>query len=391
MRILLRSRSARGAVLAAVVLSTVPGQARAEAISAAPAAAGIQPAEFARLVAARPADFGGAYLDPASGGLVVQVHRGARAGAARAALAALTATRRAARPLTVTTVEHSYAELAALRDRVPRAAPWAAAAAPVLAEWGVDVVHNRVAIGVTAVTPRLRALARATFGPAVELHRVERSRRASRVSDTAPWSGGGVITTDLGSCTSGFAVQDTITGLIGMVTAGHCATAGSTISNNGVPQGVVIQRDLSDGGRDYAIYTGSTYLNRIYTGPVDSGETRMISGLELIVLVGQTGLCFVGAARGASCDTVVTEVDVCVRFTDDVTTCGLNRAANTADVPLTRPGDSGGPVYLRHGAIGGVSETDTAVGIIVGSRGNTSVFHQVGAVLPLGYAVLVIP
>ena len=381
---------ARGVVVVAAVVAAVAAATGAPgAASAAPAVDGAtvssaQLAGLSAVVAAKPDDFAGASVDPATGVLTVRVVQG-RDGAAQAALRSQLAVRstaasNGARTLRLQPAGHSMRELTAVRDRVTTEAGWAALAKPVLSEWYVDVATNTVDVGVTRITPELTRAAQQRFGSLVRLHQADRPSVQTRLIDSPPWYGGNRINLSTGGfCTSGFSVREVATGTTGIITAGHCGVVGTVARNNNVVVGTFVQR--SNGQElDGALITGSTYSGRVFGGAVDPGTVRRVTA-ELHPFNGES-LCLSGSVTGENCTGIIAAQDICVAFTDGITRCHLGRITSSNNTRLTQGGDSGGPAYQLKS-----DGTVWAYGLIIGgpSSGTTAYTNGTSRAVPAGW------
>ncbi|MCP2169392.1 S1 family peptidase [Goodfellowiella coeruleoviolacea] len=360
------------------------------------------PAALQQLITSRPTEFGGMFLDPATNTLVVQVVDGPSAGSARQAVAGLPRARAELSGLTTSTalrfhsVGRSKAELDRIKDRVSTDPAWSGIAGPVLSEWYVDVIHNRVAVGVTELTDAVRQAAATAFGSAVDLRVAPPAVATSKQVDSAPWTGGARIAVQGAAtreCSSAFTVVETATGRRGGLTAGHCGDAvGNTVTNNGVSMGTVIIREYAAQGHDVAIYAGSDYQNRIYRSITTTGP---VTGTNSFLLLGQLDICFGGWHMGdQNCDGKLTALDSCASFWLDYNPryviCGLLKATSTKAGYLAYDGDSGGPVFQVRRPIGGGAESVLALGLIVGRPGQdhtSAYFHPINTVLPAGWQI----
>jgi hypothetical protein len=375
----LRSRRVVGALIAGIVgLAILP---------AAPAGAAdpvlhvdqARVDELVSLADADPATFGGVSLNEASGTVTVRYANGQGQAAARSRLggvASLSATRGAGRwRVDLVPVRHSVAKLDDVRQKMADAPAWR----PVMSEWYVDITRNVVAVGVTSLSPKLTAAAQAEFGDLVRLYEAARPSRASRTDDWAPWGGGIRINSGGFGCTSGFAIEVPGTPASRkMLTAGHCFALGATVTNNGEVVGTVSSRTLAQNGKDVETINGN-FMGWTYKGPPTSEYGDTIQGAKASV-VGQT-FCTNGATSGEVCSGTVNAKNICVTFSDGITTCQLDRLGG--NVTLVRSGDSGGNIFAYDAAGLKVG------GIIIGGSGGTVYFHPASAVVPMGWRVTV--
>ncbi len=204
----------------------------------------------------------------------------------------------------------------------------------------------------------------------VELGEVARS---GRLNDGEPHYGGAGIRKGYNSslssntCTSGFTVRRKSDGRRGVTTAGHCFSNGDSIYSSTQFAGVVWGEGTVDNpypAIDVAgvLSTAETYANIIHVEPC-SPCTRTVIGKS--VVGGGSTICVSGMVTTAICSILVTSVNsgIC-----DAAGCtfDLIEGWRNNDV-VVRPGDSGGPAYIRSG-----TANATAVGTIVGGAGGRS-------------------
>jgi hypothetical protein len=372
------------AVVAAGIAAAGPSAAAAPGLDGATVSSA-QLAEVGAVVAARPDEFAGASVDPATGDLTVRVVQG-RDSSAKAALRSRLAVKAkgatgTARTLRLLPAGHSMRELTAVRDRVATEAGWAAKAKPVLSEWYVNVATNTVDVGVTKVTPELTALAQQRFGSLVRLHQADRPTLHTRQVDSVPWYGGIRINMSSGGfCTTGFPVLRTGSTQRGLLTAGHCGPVGTTVRNNGV---VVGSFATSSAGQelDAALITGSSYGSFVFGGTAAAGTARRVSA-ELHPFNGES-LCLSGSVTGENCSGRIDAQDICVVFAGNNPRCHLGRITSTNNTVLSQGGDSGGPAYQLK-SDGSV----WAYGLIIGGGGTTSYTNGTSRAVPSGWRLI---
>jgi hypothetical protein len=174
----------------------------------------------------------------------------------------------------------------------------------------------------------------------VVVHRTTVRTAFSRKSDSAPFYGGGGIGTPLGTCSAGYAVQNSA-GTRFMVTAGHCGNNGGAVTTElgGVAYGTI----QGNGGpsRDMELIGGKSYAGRIFGGGVDSSTNYRVAGASDPV-VGFTNYCHSGRTTGENCGHTVTSVTgtVCTTFG-----CQSPVIVFTGGVQPQK-GDSGDPFYV---------------------------------------------
>jgi streptogrisin C len=307
-------------------------------------------------------DAAGAWLEPETGALVVNVID----------MAALPAIRAAnARPRLVT---RSADDLGAVKRRLDAYAAVRDAGRAV--SWYVDVPANAVAVDLAEdtgddgrATRAFLALAR-SFGEAV---RVRQGRGTTTTQDGL--SGGHEIdTADSQMCSVGFNARDSA-GHPFLITAGHCGRSTPSFTRNGRPVGQV--RAARFPVDDFAVVSLDNIveweprptIERYGAPPLGvRGHSR--------ALVGST-VCKSGRTTKWTCGRVVAH-DVTVRYDNGATVYGLTQAST-----CSRSGDSGGPLMA-----GGFAQ-----GMVSGGRGiqdqcleryggqNVSFFQPVGEAL----------
>ena len=278
-------------------------------------------------------------------------------------------------------VDRSQASLDAIRDEITRDRSWASAVGGEVREWGVDTTNNVVSIGVAELTPELEDAASAQFGSAVQLREVGEFQKTSRVHDVSPFKGGIRINNTITQCSSGFAVRHTSTGLLALLTCGHCFSLNQAIFHDGRTFGRVFFRENAGNGFDRALINGQSYEASTWLGPFNSNTFTAVRGFGTVV-TGQK-VCIDGAEHGEICDAVVGQREIC-RTASDGTTCHLTQLTKPG-VFLAGEGDSGGPIIRK------VSNGVVAIGIQVGittGRASEAWFHEISAVLPSGFVVL---
>ncbi|NJQ05155.1 S1 family peptidase [Streptomyces lonarensis] len=257
----------------------------------------------------------------------------------------------AAAGATATVVEHSLAELEAVKEILDEAATANPAdAAPV---WYVDVTTNEVVVLASDV-PAAEAFVAASGADASTV-RVERSNESPQpfydlVGGDAYYIGGG-------RCSIGFSVRQGSTP--GFVTAGHCGSVGNaTTGFNRVSQGTF--RGSWFPGRDMAWvavnsnWTPTSLVRNSGSGVRVTGSTQATVG---------SSICRSGSTTGWRCGTIQ-QHNTSVTYPQGTIT-GVTRTSACA-----QPGDSGGSF---------VSGTQ-AQGVTSGGSGNCTfggtTFHQ---------------
>jgi hypothetical protein len=380
--------------------------------------------------------YAGLYVDTAAGTLTVnvaaatasqgqqQLHQRISSLPAHAARASVPSSMPSKLAVSVRRVRYSQQQLAATMTEVTERQPWSALVKPVLASWGMDPRTDTVRVGLTRITPQMRAAARAAFGDRVTLVQQARLNLAtsvtnlhagyravsaasghkgpgyagtgqgnapaapqvapqpSRLLDETPYFGGDRIyrlissggVTTLIQCTVAFMWSPTA-----MSSAGHCGPTGTVWSqgyydpsNNTLYKtgnmGTVYTTQWGNGRIDAELMNNSSWAPDVYTSlqgasPVVGYETGA---------VGET-VCTDGSFTGENCTAVIQDIDVCENEGDPLTgatvnVCHLDIATSSNGSMLCQPGDSGGPVYsysgnslLADGIISGCS-SDTPPG-----------------------------
>ena len=337
-------------------LSTDPGYIAAvdkdPSASASPFGVPLLPVELAE-IASRPNDadvapitafglanpdlFGGVYIDQSAGG-VVDVALTGDPEAYAASLAALLSTTISLR---VRSVVWSERQLNSAVSAVTEAIPSLAAQGIHVAKVAPDIQANTTDVFVSgdpaAVSARLVEL----FGPIIRVISGAPAVPAScvRTSCPPPWRGGlAVHGTEY--CTSGYIARLTGTTNYVMVTAGHCGVLGTPFNNDTTVIGSVTGSVYYNGTTADALRIGispSTKSNWIWVASTDT--QHVISGYTTGYTVGST-VCKSGNSSGETCGGV-TANGVSVTYTTNGYVIKQQSEANF----LTKPGDSGAPVF----------------------------------------------
>jgi hypothetical protein len=368
-----------------------------------------QASELDQLVNDHPDDFAGLSVDEKSGKIVVLHARSRDKAAIEKLLAGTSKPFRSNAALAgqgpdkkertwkieTRPVTRSLRELEKVFARIDKAEPWQSMVQPVLVGWAIDTDNNVVVVNVTEVSPALAATANRLFGAAVELREVPRDNiRYTRSNDTTPWYGGipiqgsipdAVLTSQIGQCTAGFAVTESLEFFQGLLTAGHCfgdAAIISQKSDNKERVGMVMARELKSGGLDYALVgwgpqdpkfgTGTGYGTRVW---LTENRTMGHVSDQVLLLVPSVGtvVCFNGAFTGERCNAKISSMTSCQVLTPWTSTCSLVTVVSTDGRRIAGRGDSGGPVYTHFG-----DTTFVPRGLIVGGNADGTVvyYHQ---------------
>jgi hypothetical protein len=355
-------------------------------------------ARLAELVTEAPADFAGATIDPATGGVRVRYPngRGPRPAWDRVAgIAAATPAQggRPDRPVTFVASKYSLRELNAVKDRITADRSWLPDAGRILTRWGVDEATNTVTVGLSKITPEAVEAAARTFGDRVRLVVEQRAHRTSRADDAAPYSGGNAAFNEAGEgCSTAFAVERTDgSGGRGLLTAAHCfARNGEAVTNLDFgPMGTIVSHENVDFGFDRAVITGRSYRPEVFVGPALTSTEREPIIRAVPVLQGMR-ICASGPVTGERCGGVVSFVNDCYVFQGGEATCNVSGAFSPT-TRLANLGDSGGPVIMYQDG-----ETDSgpalAIGMILGGgndgTGREVLFHKTRMAIPPGWRLV---
>jgi streptogrisin D len=262
----------------------------------------------------------GAYVDAASGALVVNVLDAATGRRARAA---------GATPRLVTRGLGRLERIKAALD---------AGRAPTGASWSVDVASNAVLVSVPdgggATTAAFLARAR-SYGGAV---RIERTAAVG----THAFYGGQAILRGGSRCSAGFNTRNG-SGRNHVLTAGHCTDLGGTWRTSG-GQTIGPVAASSFPGNDYgAIRISNPAALDPRGGVLYFGSFRDITGASRVP-VGSSA-CKTGSTTGTTCGTVQA-YNVTVNYAE-----GTVRGLTRTNI-CTQPGDSGGPMFAGSRAQG---------------------------------------
>lgn len=302
-------------------------------------------------------------------------------------------------PFEILPAEHSYADLASVRDRMDSDIVSMRGEGVYVVFWGPDPVTNSVTVGVANPPADAEQRLKNRYGPLVRVVAAAPALPASsRLNDTSPWNTGDAITFDNGHyCSSGPAVK-TSTGKTYLLTAGHCVldTAASWTGNyiyrtfNGSPviaggsgtQMGNMAAELDSSGYDAALIdTSASGLGFRTAGTNDTG-TAVAQKQEFASTV-NTSVCASGAYSGERCAAVVSQADVSTAGADGYTRIHSVVATN-ATTDVAGSGDSGGPVYtvqstglFMTGLIWGVGNTVTCSrNAITGRVCGRTVYYQ---------------
>lgn len=234
-----------------------------------------------------------------------------------------------------------------------------------------DEEHNRVIITIDRLSdPLLNALA-ARYGTTDIAIRVntkhEKGHDDARDDDTSPFWGGARINAPAGMCSTGFPWYSGSTSY--MVTAGHCAPNGGSVSTPAQSMGsiTVSSRENRNPGVGTVYLTGQTTYRgdlalvempsgrssgtRIYRGGVGSSSSGAIDSMWSRAPQNGDQYCTGGRTTGEQCGWVV--VNVRINHTNSNGEVLRNVSQGRKQGQCTMGGDSGGPTYtvLSNGSV----------------------------------------
>lgn len=249
-----------------------------------------------------------------------------------------------------------------------------------LTEWGPDAASGKVKIYLTRYSDAARGLLQDRYGSDVVVATQSMPRPAVQVDrrhDVAPFFGGDYIfVVDNGFfCTSGPIVRNA-NGQLRMITAGHCAPVGASITTTANPavfMGTVQRRQLCDGCIDAEVVSG-TYATDIWGGGPSGSKSYCEAGAKTVVVGGHVAVD--GAVTGEVGGTTVQAINQNVTFNDGITRSNISKTTKPG-ATLSRPGDSGGPVIQHQGTFSHVKVAGIVVG---GNNGDTTYYQQQGSI-----------
>lgn len=329
--------------------------------------------------AAHADDLADPWVDPADGALML----GAATSSGRSLAADLandvaTATVR----VRIADVARSHATLRAVMDEVIGLTDADVVGASSIYASYVDAEGNRVVVETGAAPSAFVAGLAARYGAGTVGVRVVPGADGGlpalgRNADSTPFWGGANINAPAGGCTSGFPWQPTST-TYGMVTAGHCAPTGGSVSTPASSMGSVAsgsRESWTSGTGTVYMTSQSTYRGDValvgittgssgtsmYVGGVNSTSYKPITGMWSRRAQGGDDYCTGGAYSGERCDWDVNWTLGNWKYSTGET--ARNVSAGSKGGHCIRGGDSGGPVYTA------TSTSVTAKGIISGAVG----------------------
>ncbi|SMD24912.1 chymotrypsin family serine protease [Kibdelosporangium aridum] len=218
---------------------------------------------------------------------------------------------------------------------------------------------DQVAVSYTAETPTIQA--------------------GDRFNNLPPFTGGAFITPDSPTarqCTSGFAIRDGF-GVLGSVTAGHCAGHGNIVNYHtgaglfyGQTQGS-LRTTTRDMARLHGFFTVS-YEPFIHTDPGAPTKRRVIGKGDPTLT---TPICVSGSITGARCSITMISLSSGTACDEFGCTSGL-MVGRRPGVTIVQGGDSGGPVYSQSGTADAIIR-----GMIIGEASpDTVLMHKISDV-----------
>lgn len=261
--------------------------------------------------------YAGLWIDQNSGGAIVIETTGAE----ETVLGEVQSTTPVGGSVRADRVQYSLTELQALQDRVSSgSAAWRSGGVKVVAV-GVDVRINRVVVDVEGLTSQAGAQLASEYGAMLlvrEGTQPQPTTCSSRTACGSPIKGGLSITGGGWGCTSGYLGRTQPSGVLVLVTAGHCiydsGLSATWYHNNGAigtgysysyssgasADAGAIQS--SESGARNQVYASSNTDIRSMTGKL-SNSSQPVGGL----------ICLSGASTGWTCKTVLqTNMDVYV-------------------------------------------------------------------------------
>lgn len=228
----------------------------------------------------------------------------------------------------------------------------------------VDPENGRVVLTVTGLSDASAAELVRRYGTEQVAVRVDPDRPEvdvqSRTNDTSPFYGGARINTPVGGCSNAFSWYSGTTSY--MLTAGHCASSGGSISTPAMAMGLVTATSRenwhSTAGTQYltgqSVYRGDIALihvpsprsttARMFRGDINSSSSALVG--EMWSRRPQSGdqYCTGGTRSGEVCGWTVDAARVDIRYSSGAV---VRNAVSSRSKQgwCTRPGDSGGPVY----------------------------------------------
>ncbi len=283
------------------------------------------------------------------------------------AVAATTAATTGSVSRSIQPAQASIARLSNIADLVTRLNAKGVAHADLIWKTSPDEEHNRTIITVSALNSDLMSTLATSFGTNLIAVRIDPHKLMAssdtRSRDTSPFWGGANVYVPAGQCSTGFP-WNVGGGVYGMLTAGHCAPTGGTVSNAAyypntwgtVTSGSEENWQTGSGTAYYngqSTYRGDVSLIRIDHGATSQAEiytndgttSRIVGAMSGWVGLGNS-VCFSGNVTNYWCG-MVTETGVNMWYAGDGVNVWARNVDDASAVGATCPthGDSGGPVY----------------------------------------------
>jgi hypothetical protein len=340
-----------------------------------------------------------------AGNLVVYVTR-SRASAFASEMQHLARAQGISGGYTLVTVNHSWAQLAAMTDRITAEMKSLQAQGVELAQWGPDPQSNKVQITLESYSDHAAQTLTNSFGAQwiSVSHSAERwvftdPRPAkplvdgeTRFTDTAPFYGGDIqwygSQSSSVACTSGFSFVGKNSGNNFGLASGHC------VSDAGGKSGTVVHTNTSSTKTVGKISTQYFPSTKIDIASVNTGGFAPLvygNGTATYGVVGQDFPTqgdqltadgrVSGEVRGVTVENTDNTINVSGFPIKDLT------VASKPGATVCQGGDSGGPWYVHLGATDGVDAAGTQVGEREDPDGqldpSVCVYEQIGAILSL--------
>jgi hypothetical protein len=180
------------------------------------------------------------------------------------------------------------------------------------------------------------------------------------------------------NCTSTFAVRNVVTGVTGLLTAGHCDDAEHYWHNGTIHFDITFQYQRWDADQDWQWHTTPDTEVGVFW---DGGAYRAVTGTEPRSSMVGDFACHYGFSTGQSCGTIQTITYVpTLPFGCGGVTCAAVYARVTGSALKSSGGDSGGPwfvggraygIHMGHsGTTGNINAIFNTINYISGSNNN---------------------
>ena len=211
------------------------------------------------------------------------------------------------------------------------------------------------------------------YGELVEVDVTPRIGAHSRLADASPHYGAARITDFVHDCTSNFTYVSNVYFTRIMATAGHCFPDDALIYSGGNLVGEVVYRSVPNPDVAMLYSAGQSYTNRIYTDPGSPSNRSVVGKISPGV---NTYVCTSGSFTFAKCGAQVINTN---EYYCDPDGCRYNLTQTFNFDQFCRPGDSGGPWYVKSG-----SSNALAAGLHWGGftafGGWSCLFHKISTV-----------